>query len=77
MTPLDKMLPGQKGKVVGFSDDNRVSRRLMEMGMLPGSSIEYIRNAPLHDPMEVQVGECCLSLRHAEASLVHIEVDEA
>jgi len=77
MTPLDKMYPGQKGKVVGFTDDNRVSRRLMEMGMLPGQSIEYIRNAPFKDPMEVQVGECCLSLRHAEASLVHIEVEDA
>ena len=75
MTPLHKMLPGQTGKVLGFTDDNAISRRLMEMGMLPGRAIAYVRNAPLNDPMEVQVGECCLSLRHAEASLVHIEVD--
>ena len=76
MTYLDKMRPGQKGKVVGFTDDNKVSRRLLELGVIPGRDIEYIRNAPLNDPMEIQVGPCCLSLRHAEASLITIELDD-
>jgi ferrous iron transport protein A len=76
MTPLNKMVPGQKGKVVGFKDDSPVSRRLMEMGLIPGRWVHYLRNAPLRDPMEVQVGNCCLSLRRAEASLVTVEVDE-
>ncbi len=76
MTPLNKMIPGQKGKVVGFDDDSPVSRRLMEMGVVPGRPIKYVRRAPLRDPMVVQVGNCCLSLRHSEASLVQIEVDD-
>ena len=76
MTFLDKMQPGQSGKVIGFTDDNRVSRRLLELGVIPGRDIQYIRNAPLRDPMEIQVGHCCLSLRHAEASLITIELDE-
>ena len=75
MTYLSKMMPGQKGRVVGFSSDCRISRRLMELGILPGRDIVYLRNAPLRDPMEVQIGECCLSLRHAEASLITVEVD--
>jgi Fe2+ transport system protein FeoA len=76
MTPLNKMAPGQKGKVVGFTDDSAVSRRLMEMGLVPGRSVLYLRNAPLRDPMEIQVGNSCLSLRRAEASLVTVEIDE-
>ncbi len=76
MTPLNKMAPGQKGKVVGFADDGAVCRRLMEMGLIPGRSVLYVRSAPLHDPMEIQVGNSCLSLRRAEASLVTVEVDE-
>jgi len=76
MTCLDKMMPGQRGKVVGFTDDTRVTRRLMELGVVPGREVTYLRNAPFKDPMEIQVGSCCLSLRHAEASLVAIEVDE-
>jgi ferrous iron transport protein A len=76
MTHLNKMLPGQKGKVLGFTNDGKISRRLIELGLIPGRAVKYIRNAPLHDPMEIQVGECCLSIRHAEASLVAIELDE-
>lgn len=76
MTPLDKMLPGQQGKVVGLEGDCPVSRRLMELGMVPGRHIKYIRKAPLRDPLVVQIEDSCLSLRHAEASLVKVEVEE-
>lgn len=77
MTRLDKMLPGQIGRVVGFDGDSPVIRRLTELGLVPGRRIKYLRNAPLRDPLEIQIGTCCLSLRHAEASLVAVEVEEA
>ena len=76
MTYLDRMAPGQKGVVIGFSDDSPVARRLMELGLVPGRSIVYMRNAPLHDPLEVKIGDLFLSLRRSEASLVAIELEE-
>ena len=76
MTYLSKMIPGQHGIVVGFTDDSRVSRRLLELGIVPGRSVKYVRNAPLNDPMEVQVGHCRISLRHSEASLVAVELEK-
>ena len=76
MTYLSNMLPGQKGRVVGFTDDSKLSRRLLELGIIPGRLVTYLRNAPLRDPMEVQVGPSCLSLRHFEASLVAVEPEE-
>ncbi|MEA1980064.1 MAG: FeoA family protein [candidate division Zixibacteria bacterium] len=76
MTPLDKMLPGQKGKVVEFEDsDSPIIRRLMELGMVPGRYVKYIRKAPLRDPLVVQIEGSYLSLRNAEASLVKVEVE--
>ncbi|UCD62957.1 MAG: ferrous iron transport protein A [Candidatus Zixiibacteriota bacterium] len=76
MTPLSRMIPGQKGTVIGFTVDSRISRRLLEMGVVPGRSVVYLRNAPLRDPLEVQVGSCCLSLRRAEASLITVRIEE-
>lgn len=76
MTFLDRMQPGQRGKVVGFVDDSPIARRLVELGVVPGELLEYLRNAPLRDPLEIRVGASFLSLRRAEASLVAIEVDE-
>lgn len=76
MTPLSKMMPGQKGVIVGFTDDNKISRRLLELGVVPGKSVFYVRNAPLRDPMQIQVGASCVTLRHNEASLIKVKIDE-
>jgi ferrous iron transport protein A len=76
MTHLNKMLPGQRAKVLGYSSDSPVVRRLTELGLVPGRVVTYLRNAPLQDPLEIQVGPSCLSLRHAEASLVAVELEE-
>lgn len=76
MTFLSKMFPGQKGVVVGFIDDSKVARRLLELGIIPGRKVTYVRNAPLRDPMEVLVGASRISLRHAEASLVTVELED-
>ncbi len=75
MTFLNLMTPGQSGRVVGFTDDSRIVRRLYELGIQPGRSIVHLRSAPLRDPIEVQVGPNCLALRRAEASMVTVEVD--
>jgi ferrous iron transport protein A len=76
MTPLSKMFPGQQGTVIGFTVESKVSRRLLEMGIVPGRTVVYLRKAPLRDPMEVQVGSCCLSLRHSEAALVTVRLEK-
>ncbi len=76
MTPLSKMVPGQRGTVTGFTVDSKLSRRLLELGVVPGRSVIYLRNAPLRDPMEIQIGPCCLSLRHAEASLITVKLEK-
>jgi len=76
VTYLDKMTPGQQGTIVGFVNDSPLTRRLLELGLVPGNLITYLRNAPLQDPMEIQVGPNRLSLRHADAALVAIELDD-
>jgi Fe2+ transport system protein FeoA len=76
MTFLDKVMPGQRAKIVGYTEDTPLARRLIELGLVPGRTVTHLRNAPLRDPMEIQVGTCCLSLRHAEAARVTVELAE-
>lgn len=47
--------------------------RLLEMGLLPGTSIELIRSAPLGFPIEIKVKGYMLSLRKAEAQCIEVE----
>jgi ferrous iron transport protein A len=48
-------------------------RRLMELGLVPGTRVELKSIAPLGDPMELLVRGCSLSIRRAEAE--HVEVE--
>lgn len=75
MTKLSKLNPGQSGTVVVVDGDSPVTRRLTELGLVPGRPVKHLRNAPMNDPMEIQIGSACISLRHAEASLVAVEVE--
>lgn len=70
---LDLMKAGQEGVIVGYAEDSKTVRRLMEIGLTIGKSVIFLRKAPFGDPIEIQVGNNFLSLRRFEASLIKIE----
>lgn len=47
--------------------DRPFRRRLMEMGLVPGTAVELVNVAPLGDPLELLVRGARLSIRRAEA----------
>lgn len=76
MTYLNKLHPGQCARVVGYRTDGPICRRLAELGLIPGRQIRYLRDAPLRDPLQIQIGHSSLSLRHEQAALVAVELEE-
>jgi ferrous iron transport protein A len=70
MTRLHELLPGQRGRILTIEGSDHVARRLQEMGLLEGDTIEVLALAPLGDPMEVRVGDSRLSIRKREAQRV-------
>ncbi len=67
---LDKLAPGASGTVTGYRGE--LPARMLEMGLVPGTTVEVVRLAPLGDPMEIRVRGFLLSVRKEEAA--HIEV---
>ncbi len=63
---------GEKAVVTAVRGDNRITRRLMEMGVVPGASVRMIKSAPFGDPLEVRVRGYHLAMRRSETD--HIEV---
>jgi Fe2+ transport system protein FeoA len=45
----------------------QVTRRLLEMGLLPGTEVRVVRAAPLGDPIELSLRGYALSIRKADA----------
>ena len=71
---LDRLSPGQRGRIVSLSGDPSIIQRLMEMGMLEGDELELLAVAPLGDPIEVRLRDYRLSLRREDAARVEVQV---
>lgn len=69
---LDECRPGMRATICSVADDGPIAQRLMELGLLEGTSVEVIRIAPLGDPMEIRVEDARLSIRKAEARHIHV-----
>jgi ferrous iron transport protein A len=49
-------------------------RRLMELGLVPGTEVRVEKVAPLGDPLELSARGSRLSIRRAEARAVDVEL---
>lgn len=65
---------GTEGIVRNVRTARHIARRLMELGLVPGTRVSITRVAPLGDPLELRLRNYALSIRRSEA--LSIEIDE-
>jgi ferrous iron transport protein A len=71
--PLSELDPGERGKVTAIEGDADAVRRLMDLGLIRGTTLELVRRAPLGDPLEVRLRGFMLTLRRSEAEHITVE----
>lgn len=65
---------GSKGRVKSMNTSTpEYRRRLLMLGVTPGSTLEVIRVAPLGDPIELRIRGCLITVRKDEAEILDIE----
>ncbi len=69
MRSVATLKPGERGTVKSFNDEY-LSLKLLEMGVLPGTEVEMKFAAPLGDPICIRVAGYDLSLRISEAKTI-------
>ena len=73
-TSLKMLAVGDEGKVLGFEKTGKAYRkRLLAMGLTPGTEFKITRFAPLGDPVEIKIRGFSLTLRRNEAAVLLIE----
>ena len=72
--PLKDLSPGEKARITRVSGRGSTHRRLLDMGVVSGSTVEMERVAPLGDPIEVMIKGYHLSLRKEEAAHIFVAV---
>ncbi len=68
---------GQIVEVEHVGGERAFRRRLMELGLVPGTRVQLVGVAPFGDPIELLVRGCSLSIRRADASSVAVRAAEA
>lgn len=70
---LDQLKPGTWGRLVTISGPRPFRRRLLEMGLVPGTRLMMQRGATVGQPLRVMVRGGTLSIRRREAASIEIE----
>ncbi len=70
---LDNIKPGNECLIKKLTISGKLGQRLVDMGVYPGLRLKVVRNAPLEDPMEIELDGYYLTLRHEEAKFVEVK----
>lgn len=70
---LNELKPGQECTVFDLHLEGEQLQRLMDMGFIQGTRIKMVRNAPLLDPLDVELRGYLVALRRSEAASVEVE----
>ena len=76
-TSLSDLRLRTSGRVIGLQEDTAddpISKRLSNLGFVPGRIVTPLRRAPLGDPVVYLVADYELCLRRHEARMVQVEV---
>ncbi|MBX3184893.1 MAG: FeoA domain-containing protein [Polyangiaceae bacterium] len=73
---LDAAPRGARLRLERVDGERAFRRRLLELGLLPGTLLQVVRVAPLGDPLELSVRGTRLSIRSAEARQLLVTVLE-
>lgn len=69
---LSEARVGEVVVVEAVRGERSFRRRLMELGLLPGTAVTFLGTAPLGDPLHLMVRGCQLSIRRSEATLIGV-----
>ena len=66
----------QKATIVSIAAEGELGRRIRDMGLVPGATIQVVGRAPLKDPVALRLQGFTLTLRNNEADWITVTPEE-
>ena len=70
--PLNNLTPGQRGRVCTVDEKTQIGKRLIQLGLVPGTEIQCELTGPGGDPAAYRVRGTLLALRNGDARCVTV-----
>lgn len=70
---LNQLPDGKFGKVKALLLDGPIHRRLLDLGLIPGTLVKALKKSPSGDPTAYEIRKTTIALRLEETSKILIE----
>lgn len=71
---LAELTVGGTGTISSVELNGLLRRRVLDLGMLPGTKVQCIRRSPAGDPIAFRVRNTTIALRSDDASLIKVSL---
>lgn len=70
---LKELPAGSVGRITNVLGKGETTKRLMEMGVVPGVDVRVVKSAPFGDPIEIRLLGYNLAIRKNEAATIEVD----
>jgi len=70
---LSELNAGESARIVSVGGKGSLRQHFLDMGLIPGATIELVKYAPMGDPVEFRIHNYELTLRLGDAREIQIE----
>ena len=74
---LAETMPSQRARVLELLSEGAERRRMLDLGILPGTVVENVMRSPLGDPIAFRIRGSVVALRKEQAKLVRVATEAA
>lgn len=71
--PLSKLSVGSTAQVLDLTSTGLSRRRMLDLGLVPGTLIEVLRKSPLGDPIAYHIRGATIALRKEESEKILVK----
>ncbi len=73
-TTLDQLPPETPATIQSVGGEGALRQHFLDMGVIPGARVQFVKSAPLGDPLEFRIHGYELTLRKDDAAKIEIEL---
>ncbi|MGI9107653.1 MAG: FeoA family protein [Pyrinomonadaceae bacterium] len=70
---LDQIGVGLSAIVINLYSADAERRRMLDLGIVPGTRIETVMRSPLGDPIAYRIRGSVVALRHEQAQMIEVQ----
>lgn len=73
---LDKLPIGREAMIISVGGEGNLRNQLLDMGLIPHTSVVVRKTAPLGDPIEIALRGYTMTIRKGDASKIEVRIAE-